>query len=60
MEINVSLNINKLTNPKNNIYIFFVKLIPKSNLGFEKWTFINVQNEKAEKSFEKANYEKWI
>ena len=60
MEINVSLNINKLTNPKNNIYIyfFFVKLIPKSNLGFGKWTFINVQNEKPEKSFEKDISEK--
>ena len=30
----------------------------KSNLGFEKWTFINVQNEKAGKSFEKAISEK--
>jgi hypothetical protein len=37
-----------------------VKYFPKSNLGFEKWTFINVQNEKAGKSFEKANYEKRV
>ena len=26
---------------------------PKSILGFEKWTFINVQNRKSQKSFEK-------
>ena len=32
----------------------------KSKLGFAKWTFINVQNEKPEKSFEKANCENTI
>jgi hypothetical protein len=30
-----------------------VKYFLKSPIGFEKWTFINVQNGKPEKSFEK-------
>ena len=40
--------------------IYVIKLIPKSNLGFEKWTFINVQNEKAGKSFENPFSKKTI
>ena len=33
---------------------FSKKFFPKSKLGFEKWTKINVQNRKSENSFEKG------
>jgi hypothetical protein len=37
------------------LVVFFSNIFfSKSNLGFEKWTFINVQKRKPEKSFEKG------